>query len=312
MAGRKVDTDAFDDVPDLALPAATGPARPPPPPKPRPPVPGKAAPSPVTRPAATAGGGGRELDDDDPFGLTGGGASIELDVAPAPHSMRSGPAASRASGTMAAVVPRAPATSPRPLEVAAAPPAPRLSIPPNPAKPQPVLVGPDEVDPYDARALADYGEPPASLFGTTLYAFRVKTRQADLRRALSTRRLEAERAQAKLEEALAGFGERARAILAGKPGHHRILEDVIAAEQLVLERDGKLAGEMSAHRARMAVIDARLVELEAALAIAQEEERVALEAVTHAEAARARAEAKVRRREIEARNEAATRDPRSR
>jgi hypothetical protein len=307
MAGRKVD----DDVPDLALPAPA-PARPPPP-KPRPKA--KAAGGgPAHQPG---GGGGRELDDDDPFGLAGGGGSIELDVAPTPHSMRAAVAAPRASGTMAAVNPgtaprAAPAASPRSAPSVAAPRAPLAptSSPTHPAKPQPVLAGPDEVDPFDARALADFGEPPASALTTPLYALRVKMRQAELRRGLSSRRLEVERTQAKLDDALVDFGGRARAILETKPGHHRMLEEVIAAEQLVLERDGKLAGEMSAHKARAAQVDARLVELEAALAVAKEDERKALEAVTRAEAARARAEAKIKRREIEARNEARDTRPR--
>ncbi|MDB4994630.1 MAG: hypothetical protein JWM74_2062 [Myxococcaceae bacterium] len=301
MARRKVD----DDVPDLALP-------PPAPVRPPPPKPGAKA----AGAHQPGGGGGRELDDDDPFGLAGGGGSIELDVAPTPHSMRAAVAAPRASGTMAAVsqgaAPRqTPATNARMPASLATPRAPMApGAPTHPAKPQPVLAGPDEIDPFDARALADFGEPPASVLTTPLYALRVKMRQAELRRGLSGRRLEVERTQAKLDDALVDFGGRARAILESKPGHHRMLEEVIAAEQLVLERDGKLAGEMSAHKARAAQVDTRLVELEAALALAQEEERKALEAVTRAEAARARAEAKIKRREIEARNEARDTRPR--
>ena len=300
MVGRKVD----DDVPDLALPTPA-PARPQAP-KPRSKAAGGAAASP--------GGGGRELDDDDPFGLGGGGGSIELDVAPTPHSMRA--PAPRASGTMAAVsqgaAPRTtPVSSPHLAASAATPRVPMgPPAPTHPAKPQPVLAGPDEIDPFDARALADFGEAPASVLTTPLYALRVKMRQAELRRGLSSRRLEVERTQAKLDDALVDFGGRARAILETKPGHHRMLEEVIAAEQLVLARDGKLAGEMSAHKARAAQVDARLVELEAALAVAKEEERNAREAVTRAEAARARAEAKIKRREIEARNEARDTRPR--
>jgi hypothetical protein len=253
MAGRKVDTparapgggaevEALGDIPDLALPA---------------PVPAPARPRPGVRATSAAmAGGGRELDEDDPFGLAGGGAPIELDsqAAPPPQSMRIAPAA-RASGTMAAVTP--------PHSV--------VSI---------------EVDRYDARVLADFGEPPQGLLSMPLYAFRVKTRQIELRRALSTRRSEAERVNARLEDALVAFGERVRAILEKTPGHHRMLEDVIAAEQLAMERDGKLAGEMNAHRTRAAAMDARLAPLEAALESAKEEERQLAEAVTRAETAR--------------------------
>jgi len=61
---------------------------------------------------------------------------------------------------------------------------------------------PPRIDPLEARAFADYGEPPASALQAPIYAFRVKTRQSELRRGLWRAKIAFERAQKDQSHAL--------------------------------------------------------------------------------------------------------------
>ena len=58
-----------------------------------------------------------------------------------------------------------------------------------PSGPLPVAAG--DVDPFEARALADFGPPPEAPWLTPRYAIRVTRRQGELLRALAERRAEA-------------------------------------------------------------------------------------------------------------------------
>ncbi len=297
MCGRlsqppgSVEPIAISDVPDLAMPSPA-PAQP----RSNPKLAAVSAPPPAVQ-AASAGGGHAFDDDDDVFGSGGGGAPLELDVGPGapslpPHlssgSLRAGafteaPRVSVPSGPM----------SPR---VVSQPPFERHRAEPPP----PAVVG--EVDPFDARALADYGEAPTKPWLAPIYAFRVLTRRAELKRLLATARDEAKRAASRSEDVFVSFAERARAVLEKTPGQTRGLEEVVAAEALLRSRDGALAGEMDAMRARLSSIDSRITSLEGELLAAQADEKRVADELAQVVAVRERADTKMKRAEIEIRN----------
>src|SRR6185503_5416518 len=70
------------------------------------------------------------------------------------------------------------------------------------------------VDNFDAKVLADYGQPGA-FYTAPIYAYRVFTRRSALRRDLATKRTDAERTKKRVEDALVALGERARALAKG-------------------------------------------------------------------------------------------------
>ena len=187
--------------------------------------------------------------------------------------------------------------SQRPLAQEPAPPA--VSAHPQPVEARP-STAPKPVDPFEARALADYGPPPNAVWLAPLYAYRVLSRRRDLQRLLAQKRVEAEACARRAEDGWVAFGERARELLERNGG--RGLDQVVAAEQVLRGRDGALAGAMDAYKAELAVVDERLGGAEGDLArVSQDQERL----VALCEAAdedRKRADAKVKRLDIEVRN----------
>src|SRR6185503_19108567 len=154
------------------------------------------------------------------------------------------------------------------------------------------------VDNFDAKVLADYGQPGA-FYTAPIYAYRVFKRRSALRRDLATKRTDAERTKKRVEDALVALGERARALAKGGAA---ALDRVKQAEDLLRSRDGALAGAMDSHRAAVAEIDARLSAAEIELARAREDEARASAARDAADEEHKRADAKVKRIEIEMRN----------
>ena len=119
-------------------------------------------------------------------------APISSKSPPAPSSGRSGPVESLRPGMSVSPSLRDATRDPSnpPVRFSGAPAAsslpPRVSAAPEAAP---------RVDPAEAKALAAYGEPPATLLETPLYAFKVKMRQAELRRELWRAKLAFERSQ---------------------------------------------------------------------------------------------------------------------
>jgi hypothetical protein len=171
---------------------------------------------------------------------------------------------------------------------------------------RPVVVAPDKAsaDALEATVLADYGESPTRLWQAPIYAYRVRTRQAELRRQLAERRADLARARQVEEDAKLAFAERARPIAEKAPEFKQALEPIAAHERLMLDRDGALSAEMDAHKGRLSVIDERVVGLHAELVIAKAEEHEIERSLAEAEAVRQRAETRLKRAEIEVRNAA--------
>jgi hypothetical protein len=254
------------------------------------------------RPMMIPGVGGAVFDEDDIFAPGGEGAGpLELDTA--------GPGI--ASLKMPAVAPPAPAPAGRTSSGASAPAAGAL-VPHREGSPaggrdgalSPRLRG-AEADGDEAAALADYGDTPDSWWQAPLYAYRVKTRQAEIRRLLAEREADLARVRQSEEEARITFADRARAAAHKFEVYAQPLAAIANAEQLMLQRDGVLTAEVEAHNARLAVIDERIAGLDGELAQMKAEERQIEEKLNDAEAIRQRADAKLKRAEIEIRNASA-------
>lgn len=230
--------------------------------------------APISTPTRAAGGGLDPFGDDDD--LSGpSGLNIDLAVVPAP----------RQSGSL----PAAPLSGP----------ASHLSLPvPQGAAAIETVSG--AADPFEARALADFGAVPEGFWLTPMYAFRVTKRRSELRQALAERRAAAAREATCAEDALVAFADRVRP-LAQKTGW-RGFANVVAEEEVLRGRDSGLAAEMDGHKAQLAQVDARLAQAEDVFEQAKAEERTIEAHLDAAEETRGRAEAKVKRIDIELRN----------
>ncbi len=295
------------DVPDLVIPAAS---------KSR--LPSRSSLSAVSARPPIAAPTSNALDDDFGFGGGGGSGDLQIDLSaatakpglarpptpgvgfnPFDDDISAGPAIEL--DTIGGVMPSrdlspsmGPPVSQRSLAPAPAPPTSGRSLAPTPP--------PQErpaADPFEASVLADYGQPPDAFWRAPMYAYRVVTRRAELRRELAQKKDDAERTSKRVEDALVAFGERARALAKGGADP---LERVRVAEELLASRDGALAGTMDGHKAALAEIDARLGAAETELARTRQIEADASTKRDAAEEDDKRAEAKLKRVEIEIRN----------
>jgi hypothetical protein len=158
------------------------------------------------------------------------------------------------------------------------------------------------VDPYEARALSDYGEAPSQWFKLPLYALRVLRRRPELKKIVGVKRREADRTRGAADDALTAFAELVRPTAEKLAAFTRPLDDVRMTEQVMRERDAVLGTENDAHKARQAEVDAKLAELEAQLGQIQAEERGIQAELAESDALLKRAEARVKRIDIEVRN----------
>jgi len=153
----------------------------------------------------------------------------------------------------------------------------------------------------DARALADYGEPPRSTVQAPLYAWRVLQRKRQLKTAHAGRRAEAEHASSALQDGLVAFAERIRPAAERQPAYSGAFTDLRRAEDVLRSRDQALAAEQDAQQVRLAQVDGRLTRLEEKLTLAHTGERLSAQRLSSAQGALAREEAKLKRAEVELR-----------
>jgi hypothetical protein len=245
---------------------------------------------------AIPGVGGAVFEEDDIFGSGGGGAGpLELDTAGPPvasfQATSTPPAHAPGMQGASGATPMGSGRPATPLSAGLVS-QPRVALSPH------VL----DADADEAAALADYGDTPESWWQAPLYAYRVKTRQAEIRRQLAERQADLARARQAEEEARIAFADHGRSAAARVDVYAQPLAAIAKAEEHMLARDGALAAEVQAHNARLAVIDERVAGLSAELAEVKAEERQIEEKLTDAEAIRQRADAKLKRAEIEIRN----------
>jgi hypothetical protein len=232
-----------------------------------------------------------------------GGAPLDLDLSHGPPMISAQvPSAARLSAARqsvakVSVTPGGPPGSPTaPAKVSGAPPAPSGSSMQGPSRVEP------RVDPYEARALSDYGDPPSAWWRAPMYAYRVLRLRPELKRRAAQRRREADRATGAAEDARMVFGELVRPEAEKLAAYGAAFSAVRATEAIVRERDAVLAAEADAHKARQAQHAARIAELEAQLSQIQVEEKQIAAELAEADALTKRAEARARRAEIEMRN----------
>jgi hypothetical protein len=288
------------EPPELELSSRHAPKRPstdkapslPPPPVKKPAAarsPGPTSGAPPKGPVALPGVGGAVFDEDDIFSPDGGpGAAIELEMPVG------GPGPGAGAGPSAV-------SSPPARTMASKPPVSMAKVPVGTSRG--VLVQRNDSDEEsEARTLADYGDSPDSFWKAPLYAYRVKTRQSELRRQLHERQTDLKRAEKAEEQAKIAFAERARPIAERLEGYAQALEPIAKTERVMMDRGGALSAEVEAHKSRLAVIDERVHGLEGELETAKAEEREIEGKLAEAEGIRQRADAKLKRAEIEIRN----------
>jgi hypothetical protein len=235
--------------------------------------------------------GARTFDEEED--VYGGGAPIDLDLSQGPPMISAqAPTAGRPSvGKLSAAQP---AGSGAALNDAAAPNAQSAMDRRSAAD--------GNIDPFEARALSDYGDPPAEWWKTPLYAYRVLRRRPELKKRAALKKREADRAEGAAEDALLAYAELVRPEAQKLAAYGAAFGEVRKAETVVRERDAVLAAEADAHKARQAEHDAKIAELEAQLSQIQIEERQIAGEFGEADMLAKRAEARAKRAEIEMRN----------
>lgn len=196
-----------------------------------------------------------------------------------------------------------------PLRAAHAP-ARSMGMPMGQSSGSPTMMASDEE--VEARTLAGYGDAPKTAFTAPFYAYKVYTRQKELRKALIGRREEAALSAQRAEDAMVTLGERVRPLAAQDPQSSRTLDELKRAEELMRSRDHSLAREHDAHTERLKSIDQRIASVEGELVAAQAAERKIAADLVDAQASLQRAETRSKRAEIEIRNQAAARERQTR
>ncbi len=236
-----------------------------------------------------------ETDDDE--------GSIDLDLSRGPPMISAAPPAPVSMAPSAGVVPVRGGGSTRNAGPSLAPAPPVANgaslVPGNANTTGDALTG---ADPYEARALADFGDPPKEWWKTPQYAYRVLRRRTELKRLADQKRRELERAEGAAADGLLAFAEVVRPVAEKLTAYAAWLDGVRGAEQLLGQRDAQLVAETASHRQRQAERDARLSELEVQLSQLKIEERNVAGELSEADLLLKRAEARVKRAEIEMRN----------
>jgi hypothetical protein len=184
---------------------------------------------------------------------------------------------------------------------------PAPSAPPPQFAPMPAALaerGPQQppVEAFEARVLANFGDPPSHWWQTPLYAWRVRQRLTQLRTEVAERERRAERAATAAEQALVALGQRARSTAEKIPAYGRTVDGIRMQEQTLRQKDSALMAETDAHNKKLAMIDAKIGELHTELGVVQAEERRVADELAMAQATVQRAEAKLKRLDIELRS----------
>jgi len=175
----------------------------------------------------------------------------------------------------------------------------------TPSKPIPSGRAPDvaklEFDPREVAILADYGEPPDTAALTPAYAYRVFTRQRELKHRLAPLDSESQRAESEREGTLAEFSRAVRPAIEQISEFRRFLAPLLEVEQRAAARGqalNSINAQLGAHNAEL---DAELATVKSQLEAAQRAEREAHQVHEEREANAKRAEAKLKRLQIEMR-----------
>ena len=158
-----------------------------------------------------------------------------------------------------------------------------------------------EIDPIELATLADYGDPPASVPLTLAYAYRVFTRQRELKRQLIPIAAECERAEFERQATLAELASALRPALEQNSEFRRFFAPLLELEQRATERGRALTAINAQLDADSGQLDAELARIAGQIAAEQRDEREAQRLYDEREANAKRAEAKFKRVQIEIR-----------
>jgi hypothetical protein len=157
------------------------------------------------------------------------------------------------------------------------------------------------IDPVQVATIAAYAEPPKSVYLTPAYAFRVFTRQRELRRVLGVLEIERARADAEQCHALVELGRAVRSEVDKLPQFSRLVRPLVRLEQVASARNQALSSVNAELANQTASLDAELTAIASERLIEQEHERALQRVRDDREAAARRAEAKLKRVLIESR-----------
>lgn len=158
-----------------------------------------------------------------------------------------------------------------------------------------------EIDPRQLAILADYGERPESAAHSLAYAYRVFTRQRQLKRELLPIAAEAERARLEQETTLAEFSQAVRPALEQIQEFGRFLAPLLEIEQRNAARGQALTSINAQLGAEQAGLDAELGLLKTQIEGQQRLESEAQRRRDERQANAQRADAKLKRVQIEMR-----------
>jgi ribosomal protein L40E len=158
-----------------------------------------------------------------------------------------------------------------------------------------------EIDPYEIKALADYGPDPKGIVQAVPYSLRVLRRQRELKRALENVRKQLKDAEVRRDERLIELGTLLKPIILGNPDYASIAGSLGSAEKLVAEREAALLQTNAQFREKAAAVDAEIAGVEPALNAAREKVNAATKAFEDADRLRQKHEARRKRVEIDVR-----------
>jgi hypothetical protein len=125
------------------------------------------------------------------------------------------------------------------------------------------------IDPAEVTLLAGYGTAPQNAILAPLYAYRVLSRHAPLKRALEAQHAELAQAELARDNQLMQLSEELRPALEANAAFRRLLEPIREVEQLAGERGAALSQADAGYREQMARFDAELLQLRESEAQAQ-------------------------------------------
>jgi hypothetical protein len=159
-----------------------------------------------------------------------------------------------------------------------------------------------QIDAYEVRALADFGEAPHGLLQTVPYAVRVTLRQRELRRALAGVRTALTEGEKRRDDRLVELGEVMRPEIEGNPDFAAAAAPLANAEKTKRAREEGLQSASGEFRQRVGGIDQEIALQDEPLSRGRAEATEREKAWESAEELRKRHEARRKRVEIEVRN----------
>jgi len=154
------------------------------------------------------------------------------------------------------------------------------------------------IDAHELSILADYGEPPDSVPLTLGYAYRVFTRQRELKHQLLPMAAECERAQIEREATLAELGRELRPAIEQITAFRRVLAPLVEIEQRAAARGHALNSINSQRDGELGQLDVGLDRLKSQIEIEQRLEGDAQRQYDAREANAKRVDAKLKRIQI--------------